>query len=198
MTYPVMAEDVREFMDTVGIREAYVLGHSMGGKVAMVLALRYPERVARLVVVDIAPKAYPPGHLPIIQALKRLDLKRISSRQEADQWLAREIPDAMVRQFLLKYLVRDPAGGFRWQFNLEAIEKNYDKIAGWPPIEGQYSKPTLFIRGGRSSYIQPEDISIIRKYFPRAEIVTIPGAGHWVHAEAPEAFLAQVQSFLLK
>ena len=198
MTYPVMAEDVREFMEQQRLSEAHVLGHSMGGKVAMLLALRYPERVSKLVVEDIAPRAYPPVHREVLEGLQRVPLASLHDRRAAEAYLARTISEPMVRQFLLKYLVRDPrTGQFKWKFNLEAIVKNYDKIAGWPDVEGTYEGPTLFVRGERSPYIKETDWPLIQRYFPYARLVTIPGAGHWVHVDAPEPFLEVVTNFLL-
>ncbi len=198
MTYPVMAEDVREFMERQGLRETYLLGHSMGGKVAMMLALRYPERVSKLVVEDIAPRAYPPVHRDVLERLRSVPLDTLRHRREAEVYLERYISEPAVRQFLLKYLIRDPeTGRFRWKFNLQAIEKNYERIAGWPAIEGTYDGPTLFVRGERSDYVREDDLPIIQRYFPYARLVTIEGAGHWVHVDAPEAFLEIVTNFLL-
>ncbi len=194
--YPAMAGDLEAFMDRRGLTSAHVLGHSMGGKTAMQFALTRPRRVDRLVVVDIAPKRYPPWQLDILDALRDLDLNAFRSRAEIDAALARRVPSVPVRQFLLKNLRREPHGGFSWMMNLEALYRNYDRLSDDIPAEGTFDGPALFVRGGASSYVADEDLPRIRRRFPHAELVTIPGAGHWVHAEAPEAFARVVLDFL--
>ncbi|RMF55146.1 MAG: alpha/beta fold hydrolase [Bacteroidetes bacterium] len=194
--YPSMAADLAGFMDRHGLDRAHVLGHSMGGKTAMQFALTHPERVDRLVVVDIAPKAYPPWQIDILDALRSLDLSAYRSRAEIDVALARRVPSLPIRQFLLKNLRPDGRGGYTWLPNLEALYRNYDKINAPIEAEAPFEGPTLFVRGAQSPYIEDGDLPAIRRLFPRAELVTIPGAGHWVHAEAPEAFAEAVLSFL--
>ncbi len=195
LSYAAMASDVRDFMDQRGLASAHVLGHSMGGKTAMQTALSYPEHVDRLVVVDMAPKAYPPHHTVLIDALRGLDLAQYDDRRVIDAALAEEIPSTSMRQFLLKNLAYDGAGGYTWQMNLEAIHRHYDRIIEGLE-EGAFDGPALFVRGGASDYVADADLPQIRKYFPRAELKTIDGAGHWVHAERPEALAEAVLAFL--
>jgi len=196
MAYPLMAADVDNFLAARGLDSAGVIGHSMGGKTAMQLALSFPQRVQRLVVADIAPRAYAPAHDKIFAALQALDLPKFQNRSDIEAALALEIPDLVVRRFLLKNLGRTPAGGFFWKINLPNIAENYGRlrepVAGSTPFTG----PALFIRGGKSNYVRPEDEPLIHKWFPSARIETIPEAGHWVHADRPEEFLGLVGDFL--
>jgi pimeloyl-ACP methyl ester carboxylesterase len=198
MSYPLMAGDLLEFLDAQGLPRAHVLGHSLGGKVAMTFALTHPERMGRLVVADIAPRAYGPNHTAIFNALGRLDLATLRSRTEAEAALAPDIPSAPVRQFLLKNLESDPAGGFSWKMNLDALVRHYDTLNAALPVDGIFTGDVLFIRGGTSSYVATTDEPEIRRLFPAADIHTLPGVGHWVHAEAPEAFAAAVMDFLTR
>ncbi len=195
-SYPLLAEDVAEVIDHLGAERAAVLGHSMGGKAAMELALSRPARVTRLIVVDIAPKRYPPHYEDLRDAMLSVDFETIGSRREAEAALARRIPDKALRLFLLKNLSRDDRGRFHWELDLPSIAANFDEI--WAAIDGErsYSGPVLFLRGARSTYILEEDLSSIRRLFPRALLETIAGAGHWVHAEQPEALIGVVGSFL--
>ncbi len=193
--YPTLAADLREFMQQQRILKAHLLGHSLGGKTAMQFALSYPERVQKLVVVDIGPGAYPAHHDRVIAALESVDLGKIQSRQEADRKLAESLPEPGLRQFLLMNLAREADGRYRWRMNLAGIKKNYnDILAGVTP--GRFSKPALFIRGGRSDYIDDRAAALIKQLFPHARIETIPDAGHWVHAEAQAAFINLVKDFL--
>jgi pimeloyl-ACP methyl ester carboxylesterase len=168
----------------------------MGGKTAMQFALTYPQEVNKLIVVDIAPKVYPPGHDDIFAALFSLEVQHFRSRQEADGALAKHLPDLALRQFLLKNLEREATGGFRWRINLAAIHKHYPEMLKGLEGDGQFQRPTLFIRGGNSEYIQLEDLPTIKAIFPHAQLVTIPHTGHWVHAEAPQEFARVVMNFL--
>ncbi len=196
MDYPSMAEDLVALMARLEIERTHLLGHSMGGKTAMHMALTHPQSVDRLVVVDIAPKAYPPGHLQLLAALSELDPSEYDKRSEIDAALARSIPSNPIRQFLLKNLRMDGPGHYSWQMNLDAITEQYDAICGTVGGDNTFAGPTLFIRGGASPYILDADIPDIRKRFPAAEVITVPGVGHWVHAEAPEAFGRIVMEFL--
>ncbi len=191
MSYPAMADDVRAFLDTHDIDAATIIGHSMGGKVAMRLALDAPQRVERLVVVDIAPGVSHHDHLPWLRAMASLDLGRVRRRSDADAMLAAAVPDAAMRQFLLQNLAATP-GGFVWRINLAAIENNLPALLDFPlDADVQpFRRPALFVRGAQSDYVLPEDEAIIRTLFPHAGIITIEGAGHWVHAEQPARFLA--------
>lgn len=195
MSYPEMAADVLAYMDRAGLETAHLLGHSMGGKTAMELALMAPERVRRLIVADIAPVAYEPHHDAIQQALEALNPAAVKSRREADAVLAEYIGEKGVRQFLLTNLV--PAdGGFRWRMNVPGILACYEQIMAGPTTEGAYEGPTLFIRGGNSDYIQSSHQEAVQRCFPRAELKVIPGVGHWLHAEKPELFARICQRFL--
>ena len=191
----VMAEDVLELMADEGIERAHVLGHSMGGKVAMHLALFHSHAVDKLIVADIVPRGYPRRHDSIFAALKSLDLSSFNSRSEIDKALTPQIPEFGVRQFLLKGLVHH-AGTYAWGMNLDAIEANYDsviaEIEAWEPFE----EDTLFLRGSESNYVQDADLMSIRALFPFAELQTIEGAGHWLHAEKPEEFARICMEFL--
>jgi esterase len=196
MNYPLMAGDVNEFMASRGLETAAVIGHSMGGKTAMQFALQFPGKVEKLVVADMAPHAYAPAHEKIFTALLALDLKSFLSRQEIEDTLAPEIPDLILRRFLLKNLGRNSAGEFVWKINLRGIVENYLQLREPVFTSVPFAKPALFIRGERSDYISAADEPLIHELFPLSEIQTIAGAGHWVHADQPEKFLECVLKFL--
>ena len=197
MSYQDMAEDVRGFIAAHGLGRVTVMGHSMGGKVAMTAALLYPELVEKLVVVDIAPVDNPPTLLAYVRAMREVDLTKVTRRSEVDAQLAPVIQDASERQFLVQNLATEN-GKLVWRLNLEAIERNFPDIIGFPEMRpGQvYAGPALFVAGRRSTYVKPEHAEPIRGLFPRAEVVRIPDAGHWVHAERPDAFIETVMPFL--
>lgn len=195
MNYRAMAEDLREFMESQWIYQAHVIGHSMGGKAAMQLAFDYPDMVSRLVVVDIAPKAYRGGHEAIFDAMLSLHPEKLESRAEAEEQLAKSIADPAIRLFLLKNLTRHKSGGYEWKMNLEVLHRDYSEILS--TVAGAvFDGPSLFIRGEHSDYILEEDWPAVEQLFPNAELLTIAGAGHWVHAEAPEALLGTLNRFL--
>lgn len=196
LSYALLAEDLRAFIEQHELRSAYLLGHSMGGKTAMEFALRYPALVDRLIVADIAPRAYPPHHDEILAALDALDLRAYTSRSELDAALAVGIPDLPTRQFLLTNVTRDERGGFRWKLNLPAIERNYAELIAGIPDGRSFDGATLFVRGALSDYVLPSDEPQIRALFPQVSIVTVAGAGHWVQAEAPAGFIRLVREFL--
>lgn len=194
---PSMAADIEKFYEHHALREAYVMGHSMGGKVAMELALTDPGLVGKLVVVDVAPKAYPPYHQDILDALQSLEPSTIESREEADEALAEHIASKPIRQFLLKNLSYDSdSETYSWQLNLDAIAKNYDSINVGLESNRAYEGPTLFVRGEKSHYIGDDDMDHIRSLFPHARVETVAGAGHWLHSEQPEEFSQIVTDFL--
>jgi pimeloyl-ACP methyl ester carboxylesterase len=197
MTYDQMADDVRAFMARQWLPTAAIIGHSMGGKVAMRLALAHGQQVQRLVVVDVAPVAYQRSFHAYVEAMRTLDLSQMSRRADADALLAEQIDHAGVRAFLLQNLVIGE-DGLAWRVPLQALADNMPALVGFPePREGeQYDGPTLFVTGGRSDYVRPEHHAKIRRLFPNAQFVTIPEAGHWVQAEAPEKFLEVVGGFL--
>lgn len=193
--YPTLAEDLRMFIDRHELAPADLLGHSMGGKTAMQAALSYPDRVNRLIVVDMAPRAYPPEHEELLGALARVNPEDYESRDEIDDALADDVSSWRIRQFLLKNLDYD-GETYTWKMNLDAIRAHYDDITAAIPADATFEGPTLFIRGGESEYIADADLEGIRERFPSAELVTIDDAGHWVHADAPEAFAEVVVDFL--
>ncbi len=192
-SYKEMAEDILEFMEQHQIRQPIVLGHSMGGKTAMYLALHYPEMLERLIVVDIAPRYYPLHHQDVIAGFQTIRLDLLASREEADKLMSAEIKEVGVRQFLLKNLYRNEAGHFAWRMNLEGLVAQIENI-GEESQGTPFEKPTLFIRGESSRYIQEKDIPHIAQLFPHYRLITIAGAGHWVQAEKPKEFLEAVLS----
>jgi esterase len=196
MSLPTLAGDLVEFWEAQALESAAVLGHSLGGKVAMQFALRHPDRVEQLVVVDISPRAYPASHEEILRALLALDLASFQTRRQIEDALAPAIPDLAVRRFLLKNLGRNPSGALDWKINLRGIADNYLRLTGAVTGSAPFTKPALFLRGGKSDYIGAADVPLIRQWFPRAEIQTIPEAGHWVQAAAPEEFVRRLRNFL--
>lgn len=196
MDYPLMAADVEKFFLTQDIESAHVIGHSMGGKVAMQFALDFPARVKKLVVVDMAPRAYARVHDQIFAALLALDLAAFQTRQQIENALAPAIPSLNLRRFLLKNLGRDDHGNFVWKMNLRGVAENYSRLGQVVAAKHHFHGPTLFIRGGKSDYISAMDETEIQRLFPAAEIQDIPSAGHWVHADAPEEFVRLVSAFL--
>ncbi len=199
MDYREMAEDVRTTLQERGYDRFALLGHSMGGKVAMTAALEHGAAVERLIVADIAPVSYAPHHLGHVRAMHELDLGGVKRRSDADAPLASAIPDPAERAFLLQNLVFEN-GAARWRLNLEAIEREMPRLVGFPglPSDPTYDGPALFVAGGRSTYLRPEHEPAIRRLFPNAEIAVIDNAGHWLHAEQPAAFLAIVEAFLTR
>jgi pimeloyl-ACP methyl ester carboxylesterase len=198
MDYGELARDVLGLLDRLGLDRAALLGHSMGGKVAMTLALGARERVTRLVVVDIAPVAYRhEQQRAIVQALGALDLARLRTRARVDAELARSVPDRRVRDLLLQNLVADSAG-YAWRIDLAEIGRRLDQLAGFapPPHAHPFPGPTLFLAGERSGYVRPDHHDTIRRLFPDSRFAVLPGAGHWVHADQPAAFLAAAGEFL--
>lgn len=199
MDYDVMADDVRAWLDARGLARVPLIGHSMGGKVAMRLACGDAARVAALVVVDVAPKAYPRSHTREFDAMNALDVSALASRADAERQMAAIIADWGMRQFLLSNLERDPGGrGFRWIVNLSALTAALPELeAEFLGPEDRYSGPTLFVLGGRSRYfVRGEDEARARTYFPKAQFVTIAESGHNPHFETRERFVAIVREFL--
>lgn len=196
MSYRDMVADVLEVLNALDIGSCDLMGHSMGGKVAMVLALQHPAVIRRLLVVDIAPKAYPPRHQALLQAMTSMPLTELKSRKQADDWLAPTVKHPFERGFLLKNLGRNADGGFYWQCNLHEIARHYLKISGFPPITGEFTAAALFIRGGQSDYVADDDLALIRQHFPQAELATIESAGHLPHVQTPAEFTTLVDGFL--
>jgi len=194
-SYDLLVEDLKDFADQHGLKTFYLIGHSMGGKVAMKFASRYPERLEKVVIVDIAPRHYNPHHQEIINGLKAVDIPNITSRIEAENQMATFIPEMDVRQFLLKNLFRDGQGKFDWRINLPVLEKAVESIGS--PLDPlcRISIPTLFVKGENSSYISQLDELQIPQQFSNSMIVKIPNAGHWVQAEQPQAFADAILPF---
>lgn len=195
-TQEAMAEAVESFVREMGIRQPVLAGHSIGGKVAMLMALRGAVDASAVVSIDMAPRRYSPSHTEIIAAMRGLPLERISSRGEADGLLGESVGNRAVRSFLLKNLVR--AGKrYTWRLNLDAIAADYDRLLGWDPPETVFDGPALFVGGERSTYLKAErDRDLIARWFPRAELELIPDAGHWLHADKPDVLLRTVRRFL--
>jgi pimeloyl-ACP methyl ester carboxylesterase len=194
--YDLLAEDVYQYCAHHQLSNVTVIGHSMGGKTAMNLATKHPELIEKLVVVDIAPKIYPPHHADVLAGLLSLDLENLQSRQEADDQLKKYISDFGVRQFLLKNLYRETSGKFGLKCNLKVLSQAEQMIGETFPQYTKFEKPVLFLKGQNSGYIEDEDRIIIEKYFPKAIVFEIPNAGHWLHAENPKAFYEKLISFL--
>lgn len=194
--YLDIAGDTLELMDRLGLARAHLLGHSLGGKAAMLLASRAAERIASLTVVDIAPRAYPPLHLELFRAMHAVPLARIGSRREAGEAMAAHIPNPAVREFLLTNLARDAGGRFSWRINLQSLEEAYEELNAMPFLDRLYSGPSLFIRGGHSDYVRDADLGLIHQSFPMACVVSLPLAHHWPHVETPNEFVRALRDFL--
>jgi len=194
MDYPAMAEDVREFMDGMAIQKAVLMGHSMGGKVAMLFSLLYPDRIAKLIIADIAPKAYQHSFDPLINALKALPLASIKNRKQAEEILAPDIAELSYRQFLLQNLILED-GVYTWRIDLDVFKKAAPAIVGFPDVTdiGAYTGAALFLAGGNSNYVTASDI---KRTFPNADFKKIAQAGHWLHVQQPASYVAHVLEFL--
>jgi pimeloyl-ACP methyl ester carboxylesterase len=199
MDYREMTEDVRMTLQGRGYDRFALLGHSMGGKVAMTAALEHGAAVERLIVADIAPVPYAPHHLGHLRAMRQLDLAGIGRRSDADAALAPAISDPAERAFLLQNLLFEN-GETRWRLNLAAIEQEMPRLVGFPalPSDHTYDGRALFVAGGQSNYLRPEHEPAIRNLFPNAQFAVIDNAGHWLHAEQPAAFLAIIEPFLTR
>lgn len=198
-SYALMADDVLQLFDHLGLGpDVTLMGHSMGGKVSMRLALDHPDRLARLIVVDIAPRFSNMEHQDdIVAGLQAVNLAAITNRQEADAALAEHVPQLGVRQFLLKNLYRAEDNSFAWRINLPALSASLPAIGEETTAPAPFLKPTLFIRGGKSDYITPEDKLIgIPALFPNSQVATVVDAGHWVHAEKPDEMFELVRNFV--
>lgn len=194
-SYPAMSQDLLDFMNSHDIEKAHILGHSMGGKVAMTFATEHPNRVYKLIVADIGPQAYPPHHEAIFKGLFSLDLAKLGSRKEADKKLVEVIPEFGIRQFLLKNLARN-ADSFEWKMNLDVIAKEIDRVGMGLSQNAGYGGKSLFVRGGKSDYVKDSDMNLIHSIFKNCKLETIEGAGHWLHAEKPDQFLSITLTFL--
>ena len=194
--YTTLAEDLNHYFNYYKFSSACILGHSMGGKTAMTFACMYQGLVDKLIVADIAPKFYPPHHQYIIDALKTLRLEEITSRSQADFLLAEHLHDWGIRQFLLKNLHWKEKGKLAFRFNLDVLAQKMEEIGESLDHMESFTGPTLFLKGSRSEYITIEDLSEIKRHFPKAELDTIDDAGHWLHAENPQQFIEKSMVFL--
>lgn len=193
--YPTMVDAFYAFVKEKGLHDFVLLGHSMGGKTAMNFAMKYPELVSKLIVVDIAPRYYDLEHYVIVDGLNAVDINTLTSRNDADTKLSAYVAEADVRQFLLKNLQRKPEGGFGWKINLPLISKQLKNIGVDVAVTNPFTKPTLFIRGRRSNYVRDQDWQRIEQIFPAATLETLE-TGHWVQAEKPQEFVEVVDRWL--
>ena len=197
-SFPAMADDLAEFIEEHQIENPVLIGHSMGGKVAMTYALENPGKVKKLAVIDISPRKYPERltHTQVISQMMSIDLEKVTTRGEVEKILDTKISDSRVRMFIMKNLYYKLHGKLAWRLNLEAINQSMDLLFDGIRSESQYKGPALFVRGGNSDYVLDEDIPLIKSMFPEAVIKTISGASHWVHADAPEELCLLLSTFL--
>ena len=197
-SYQILVDDVLEFMQQQGIAQAHFIGHSMGGKVAMQLALEHNDKVAKLIIVDVAPVEYEDRHSTVFKALFAVDLKTVESRQQAEAILRTYLgQDESTIQFLMKGLYREDDNKFQWRFNVQALYDTYNEISTGIKADKPFEGETLFIKGEKSDYINASNFSEIIDLFPHNQLVEIAGAGHWVHADNPAEFIGVVLKFLL-
>jgi len=194
--YDVMSQDVLNYCQEHQLQQVSIIGHSMGGKVAMLFATTYPERVDKLIVADIGPKYYAPHHQDILAGLNAVDFASKPDRSAVEETLYPFIPDFGTRQFLMKNVYWKEPGQLDFRFNLPVFNANIEVIGTALPQEAVFEKPTLFIRGGNSKYILDADLPEIKKHFPNIELATIPNVGHWLHAENPKLFFEETARFL--
>ena len=197
MNYPAMSADVSQLLDLLGIDSVRLIGHSMGGKVAMMLAATQPERIERLVVADIAPVTYRHHYDDLIDPILALPLAQLESREQADLLLRQNIPEDQLRAFLLQNLARD-GEAWRWRVNWPVIQRDLEYLTGFDGLDSDWrvDVPTLFLRGALSDYVDEGGIEIIEQRFGNAQFVTLADAGHWLHAEQPHAFAREAMDFL--
>jgi esterase len=191
-TYPEMADDLSELCDALELVKIHLLGHSLGGKVAMQFATQYPEKVSKLIVVDMAMRTYPDRYTQLMDHMLAVDLSQMASRNDVDNALKDSISNIRVRQFLLTNLVKNE-DRLQWRINLPALKANYATLIA--AVAVHFDQPSLFIRGERSDYVQDSDSTQLQQHFPQSEFVTLP-TDHWVHAEQPQLFIQAVEDFL--
>lgn len=194
--YNLLSEDLYAFLDKMHIPRCHLIGHSMGGKTVMQFAHDYPAMVDKAVIVDIAPKDYSGGHEKIFEALLSIDLNEVDGRQEVQEALMEKLSDLSVVLFLMKNLSRNSDGTYRWKANIKALYDNYQKIIKNVALQHTVDLPCLFVKGEKSKYILPEEQNTILEWFPEAEIETVKGAGHWVHADDPDKLMELVKDHL--
>ncbi|MBN4085242.1 alpha/beta fold hydrolase [Flavobacteriaceae bacterium AH-315-B10] len=194
--FEVLIEDLKRYCEEYNLKNIILLGHSMGGKTAMLFATQYPKMVSKLIVADIAPRYYPKHHESILEGLSALDFKVIKSRNEADFILANYVSEFSKRQFLLKNLYWKDKGELDLRINLNALKENVEEIGKALPTNSKFNGKTLFLRGDKSDYIALKDEALIKEHFPKATLGTISNAGHWLHAENPKDFFEEVLRFV--
>lgn len=194
--YESMSKDLKKYIHHHSIESCVMLGHSMGGKTAMLFSTMYPNMIERLIVADISPRFYPVHHDAILEGLSSLDFSKVESRGEADEALSKYVTDFGTRQFLLKNLYWKEKGQLALRMNLEVLKEQVSEVGEALPLHSKFEKPTLFLRGDKSEYVMPNDESLIKQHFPFAEIKTVSNAGHWLHAENPNGFYDEVINFL--
>lgn len=194
--YELMVSDLKAYCQNKNLKDIVLLGHSMGGKTAMLFAALHPELVSKLIVADIAPRFYPIHHDAILEGLSSLDFSSITSRKAADEKLSQYVSEFGIRQFLLKNLYWIEKGQLGLRINLEVLKENVSEVGEALPIQLKFERDTLFLRGDRSEYISLNDESLIKMQFPKAEIETVTNAGHWLHAENPKEFFQFVTNFM--
>lgn len=195
MSHDDLAEDILRYMEAHNMEKANIIGHSLGGKAVMQFAIKYPEKVNKLIVVDIAPKGYPPHHQGIFKALESVDFQQVNSRQEVENTLSQYIQEKSVIQFLTKNLYWTEDKKLNWRFNLKTLNEKYTQFVSNAIKFGVFEGQTLFIAGEKSNYILPQDSFIIKQQFPKSQIISIKNAGHWVQAENPKDFFVAVKDF---
>ncbi|ANW97137.1 alpha/beta hydrolase [Wenyingzhuangia fucanilytica] len=195
-SYELMVQDLKHYFEDKNIEKAIVLGHSMGGKTAMLFAVEYPELVEKLIVADIAPKFYVPHHHTIIDALNSVDFSQLKLRTEVDDILKQTIPEEGVRQFLLKNVYRKTKTEMAFRFNLQSLTDNNPEVGEALPAYTTYDGEVLFLRGQKSDYILDDDFALITAHFEKAKIDTVSNAGHWLHAENPVEFYNKLIAFI--
>ena len=194
--YEIMVEDVKAYINFHQLQHVTLLGHSMGGKIAMLFATIYPEYVEKLIIADIGPKYYAPHHQTILEALNAVDFSKKPNRSEVDEIVSKYITDFGTKQFLLKNVYWKTPEELGFRFNLPVFNEKISEIGTALPFENHFNKPVLFLRGDKSDYILDADFETILHHFPLAIINTIPNAGHWLQAENPKAFYCEVEKFL--
>ena len=194
--YEVLAEDLKQYCNHHNINDMLLLGHSMGGKTAMLFAALYPELVSKLIVADISPRFYPVHHDAILEGLSSLNFEEITSRKEAEIQLSNYVQDIGIRQFLLKNIYRTSSNIFGLRINLKVLKTNVSEVGEALPTTLNFQKDTLFLRGDKSEYISTEDEALIKHQFPAAVVQTISNAGHWLHVENPVEFFDSVCAFI--
>jgi pimeloyl-ACP methyl ester carboxylesterase len=195
-TYAAMVNDIVEYCTGNNLDQVNLIGHSMGGKVAMFFAVAHPEQVNKLVIADIAPRYYRPHHKDIMAALNAVDFSKKPDRSQVEQLMAPHVPDFGTRQFLMKSLYWKEPGQLAFRFNLDVFNHNIDNIGEALPQDAVFEKDTLFLKGAKSGYIDDRDLQSIKHHFPNSEVVSIPNAGHWLHAENPTDFYSAVIAYL--